>query len=88
MLASRVVSVLVPSCCALAISARLRIEKSSSVPLGRLWRSRSSAVICRWAFDVASAERALAMIVPCRYFLRPPWIFVMYVVDGMNTPSS
>ena len=45
MLASSVVSVFVPSCCALASSARLRIEKSSSVPLGRLWRSRSSAVI-------------------------------------------
>ena len=70
MLASSVVSVLVPSCCALAISARLRIEKSSSVASGRLWRSRSSAVICRWRASTSRPPNARwTMIVPVQVLL-------------------
>ena len=63
MAVSSVVIVCVPSCCALAISVRLRMEKSSSAPV-MWWRSRSRFVICVSAREVSAADVAPTMSMP------------------------
>ena len=78
----------VPSCCALAISARFRIEKSSSAPRRIWWRSRKSSVISVWAAVVPTDGSAPTKRLPLTYFWRPPWIFAWKVVTGTNAASS
>ena len=72
MLASKVVNVLTPSCWALAISVRLRMEKSSSPPIAMWWRSRSRLPICFSARETSSALAALTMSMPGMNFCNPP----------------
>ena len=60
------VKVLVPCAWAFAISVRLRIEKSSSAPASKWWRSRRRLAIWRSARAVESAEIAPTMITPVR----------------------
>ncbi len=88
MLASSVVSVLVPCSWALAISVRLRIEKSSSVP-GRGGAGRAAGcVICASARAVPAGEVAPTKITPAMNCCSPPWILVWNVLSGMNAASS
>ena len=73
MLASSVVRVLVPSCCAPAISVRLRIEKSSSPPaLDVVAVAQEVGDRRSRRASVSSAEAALTKMVPDEVFCSPP----------------
>ena len=83
MAASSVVRVRVPSCWALAISERLRMEKSSSAPSGE------AVAVAQQGADLAlgpgggvGAGRRSPRCCPAMKFFRPPWIFCWKVVTG------